>query len=109
MDTSIKSVSRQVGKGDGDGGPKALTADELVERWARRCVGGSLNSLLHQPGTGGDPGPDDYWAAVNYVESTDCFSEARPVLSHLYIHGRPLQEFRIALPGEPRFAAFQRL
>jgi hypothetical protein len=88
---------------------KALTADELVERWARRSVGGSLASPGGALGWGGEPGPDDYWAAVSYVESTKGFGEARPVLSHVYIHGRPLGEFRIAMPGEPRFTAFQRL
>lgn len=86
---------------------KELGAQELLERWGLRIVGGPLRSSL-KVSTGGESGIDDDLRIVDYVESTPGFMRAVPVLKHVFSEGLSVSSFRVRRPGEPLSRALVR-
>ena len=76
----------------------------MLEIWGLRVSGGSLKDPLGKS-TGGRAGIDDELALVMYVETTEGFSEARPVVAHVYADFLPISSYRYRQPGETRMRA----
>jgi hypothetical protein len=76
-----------------------LSLDEMLERWGLRVIGGTLKNPL-RTSTGGEAVLDDDLFLVAYVEGTEGFERAGPVLRHRYSAGLGLDRFRVRLPGE---------
>ena len=83
---------------------ETLTPLGMLEIWGLRVSGGSLKDPLAKS-TGGRAGIDDELALAMYVETTECFSEARPVLAHVYAAFLPIASYRYRQPGETRMRA----
>lgn len=86
-----------------------MTAHEALEIWGLRVSGGSLKSPGMRERINGSESVDDELALMRYVESTDGFFEARPVLLHKFANGLPIETFQMRGPGETRFLALHRL
>jgi len=74
-------------------------ATTMLEWWGLRESGGSLKNPVKKS-TGGDPAEDDEKAAMVFVQTTQFFRVARPILAHVHIEGKQLDEFVIRMPGE---------
>jgi hypothetical protein len=83
---------------------ESLTPLGMLEIWGLRVSGASLKDPLAKS-TGGRAGIDDELALAMYVEATDGFQEARPVLAHVYSRFLPVSGYRYREPGETRLRA----
>lgn len=81
---------------------------ELLERWGLRVCGGTLKSP-YRVSTGGEEGVDDDLRLVAFVEATEGFSRAKPVLLHRFARGEAPESFTWRRPGEDFRRALIRL
>lgn len=79
----------------------------LLEVFGLRIKGGSFKDATEPAGPGRRT-DDDEMQAVRYVENTPGFLSARDVLVWVHVYFRPLETYRLILPGEDIFLALQR-
>jgi len=84
-----------------------LTPLAMLEIWGLRVSGGSLKNPLMKS-TGNPAGIDDEMALALYVENTEGFEQAKPVLTHVYARFLPISSYRYREPGETRLRAAMR-
>jgi hypothetical protein len=75
------------------------TPEKLLIEWGAR-QNGRMTSAGPNKTTGGEVGTDEAEQAADYVESTCGFSQAKPILSWLYVKMRPIEAYIVRGPGE---------
>jgi len=89
-------------------GSRFWTVHEILTGWGVHKTG-RLTNPTPNPSHGGEAGDDDETQAARYLEQTEGFIFAIPVLSHVYASMRPIESFRLCQPGETAMRAMLRL
>ncbi len=83
------------------------TAEEILLGWGCHQRG-ALPNPTPNPKGGGNSGPDDTKQAAKFMELTEGFEEAIPVLKWVYADMKLIESFPLRSPGETRMTALSR-
>jgi hypothetical protein len=76
------------------------TPNRLLVSWGCNQRGRLQTPGLGKGGNGNSATTDDESQAAYYVEHTEGFTKALPVLRHIYSDMAPIESFRLTMPGE---------
>lgn len=86
---------------------KPWSVSDILIAWGCHRSG-KLTNPTPNPTHGGNPEDDAEAQAAKYLEHTEGFVYALPVLTHVYAFMRPIESFRLCEPGETAIKAILR-